>query len=304
MHDAVSGDMAKLDGQVALITGGGRGIGRAIAEELAAAGAAVAVLARSADELNETVRRIASRGHKAVAYSADVTDASAVRKTVETVEATLGSIDVLVNNAGTPKPLLPFVETEPEEWWQGMQVNMLGPVICTRFVLPAMVSRRRGRIINISSGGGTYAIPYFSSYVCSKTALIRFTECLAIECEPYGISVFSISPGTVKTAMAEYSLNSPEGKKWLPWFRRFFDEGATVPPERPAKLVAQLASGIADKLSGRFLSIYDDIENLVAHHDDIERQNLYTLKLERLGGAVSANPVLASIIAEARKPRA
>jgi NAD(P)-dependent dehydrogenase (short-subunit alcohol dehydrogenase family) len=130
--------------------------------------------------------------------------------------------------------------------------------------------------------------------------VIRFTECLAIETKPYGISVFSISPGTVRTAMSEYSLNSPEGKKWLPWFKRIFDEGLVVPAVHPAALVLELASGRADSLSGRFLSFYDDLDGLLKSADDVEQKNLYTLKVERL--AAPPNPAMASILAASRKP--
>jgi NAD(P)-dependent dehydrogenase (short-subunit alcohol dehydrogenase family) len=289
-----------LKDQVALVTGGGRGIGRAIAQSLAGAGAAVAVTSRSADELNETVRVIKEAGGRAVAYPADVTDASQIHATVTEIEKRLGPIQVLVNNAGSPGPLKPLLETDVNEWWRAMEVNMLGPLLCTRFVLPGMASRRRGRIINVSSGGGTMAIPFFSSYVCGKTALIRFTECMALETKAYGIAVFSISPGTVRTAMSEYSLNSPEGKKWLPWFKRIFDEGLVVPPERPAELVLELASGRLDSLSGRFLSIYDDLDQLLKSAADMEQRNLYALKVERL--AAPPNPALASILDAARKP--
>ena len=288
-----------LKDQVALVTGGGRGIGRAIAQSLAAAGAAVAVTSRSAEELNETVRAIENDGGSALAYPADVTDAVAVQATVTAIEASLGPIDVLVNNAGSLGPLKPLLETEVNEWWRAMEVNVLGPLLCTRLVLPGMVSRRRGRIINVSSGGGAMAIPFFSSYVCGKTALIRFTECLALETKAYGIAVFSISPGTVRTAMSEYSLNSPEGKKWLPWFKRIFDEGLAVPAERPAALVLQLASGRLDNLSGRFLSIYDDLDELLKSATDLEQKNLYALKVERL--AAPPSPAMASILAAARK---
>ena len=289
----------RLKDQVALVTGGGRGIGRAIAQSLAAAGAVVAVTSRSAEELKETVRAIEEDGGRALAYPADVTDAVAVQATVTAIEASLGPIDVLVNNAGSLGPLKPLLETEVNEWWRAMEVNVLGPLLCTRLVLPGMVSHRRGRIINVSSGGGAMAIPFFSSYVCGKTALIRFTECLAIETKPYGIAVFSISPGTVRTAMSEYSLNSPEGKKWLPWFKRIFDEGLAVPAERPAALVLQLASGRLDNLSGRFLSIYDDLDELLKSATDLEQKNLYVLKVERL--AVPPSPAMASILAAARK---
>lgn len=288
-----------LKDQVALVTGGGRGIGRAIAQLLAAAGAAVAVTSRSAEELNETVRAIENDGGRALAYPADVTDAVAVQATVTAIEASLGPIDVLVNNAGSLGPLKPLLETEISDWWRAMEVNVLGPLLSTRLVLPGMVSRRRGRIINVSSGGGAMAIPFFSSYVCGKTALIRFTECLALETKAYGIAVFSISPGTVRTAMSEYSLNSPEGKKWLPWFKRIFDEGFVVPAERPAALVLELASGRADNLSGRFLSIYDDLDELLKSAADLEQKNLYALKVERL--AAPPSPAMASILAAARK---
>lgn len=289
----------RLRNQVALVTGGGRGIGRAIAQSLAAAGAAVAVTSRSADELNETVRAIEKDGGRAVAYPADVTDAPQIQSAVTAIEASLGPIDVLVNNAGSPGPLRPLLETEVADWWRAIEVNLLGPLLCTRLVLPGMVSRRCGRIINVSSGGGANAIPFFSSYVCGKTAVIRLTECLALETKPYGIAVFSIAPGTVRTAMSEYSLNSPDGKKWLPWFKRIFDEGLAVPAERPAALVLELASGRADSLSGRFLSVYDDLDELLQNVADLEQKNLYTLKVERL--AAPPNPVMASIMAAARK---
>jgi NAD(P)-dependent dehydrogenase (short-subunit alcohol dehydrogenase family) len=297
---AQSSQTTRLKDQVALVTGGGRGIGRAIAQSLAAAGAAVAVTSRSVDELNETVRVIEKDGGRAVAYPADVTNAPQIHATVTEIEKLLGPIQVLVNSAGSPGPLKPLLETDVNDWWRAIEVNMLGPLLCTRFVLPGMVSRRHGRIINVSSGAGTMAIPFFSSYVCGKTALIRFTECLALETKSYGIAVFSISPGTVRTAMSEYSLNSPEGKKWLPWFKRIFDEGLVVPPERPAELVLKLASGRLDSLSGRFLSIYDDLDQLLKSAADMEQRNLYALKVERL--AAPPNPALASILAAARKP--
>lgn len=286
--------------RVAVVTGGGRGIGRAIAQSLAAAGAVVAVTSRSADELNETVRVIEKDGGRAVAYPADITDAAQTQSAVAAIEASLGPIDVLVNNAGSPGPLKPLLETEVSDWWRAMEVNLLGPLLCTRLVLPGMVSRRRGRVINISSGAGTTATPFFSSYVCSKTAVIRFTECLALETKPYGIAVFSISPGTVRTAMSEYALNSPEGKKWLPWFKRIFDEGLVVPPERPAALVLELASGRADSLSGRFLSVYDDLDQLLKSAEELVQKNLYALKVEPL--VAPPNPAMASIMAAALKP--
>jgi NAD(P)-dependent dehydrogenase (short-subunit alcohol dehydrogenase family) len=289
-----------LQGQVALVTGGGRGIGRAIAQALASAGAAVAVVSRSAGELSETVHLVRQDGGHASAFPADVTNAEEMHRAIDDIEQSLGPVDVLVNNAGTAKPLAPFAECDVKEWWRGMEVNMLGPLLCSRFVLPTMISRRKGRIINMSSGAGAMAMTNFSSYVCSKTALVRFTECLALETKSHGIAVFAVAPGTVRTTMSEYSLNSAEGQKWLPWFKRIFDEGFTVPPERPASLVLELASGRADALSGRFLSIYDDLDQLVRNSGEVEKRNLHALKVERLAAA-SPNSALAAIMAESRK---
>lgn len=300
MQERAAEKSVRLKGQVALVTGGGRGIGRTIAQILAVAGASVAVLSRSVEELSETVRLVQQDGGRAAAYPADVTDAQAIRSAIRAIEESLGPVDVLVNNAGTPKPLAPFAESDVDEWWRGMEVNLLGPAICSRYVLPGMIARRRGSIINISSGAGAMAMTHFSSYVCGKTALVRFTECLALENKSHGIAVFAIAPGTVRTAMSEYSLNSVEGQKFLPWFKRLFDEGFTVPPERPAELVLELASGRADALSGRFISIYDDLEQLIASAADLQQRNLHVLKVERLATG-APNPALASIMAASRK---
>jgi NAD(P)-dependent dehydrogenase (short-subunit alcohol dehydrogenase family) len=268
--------------KVAVVTGGGRGLGRAFARALAAQGHAVAVVARSEAELAETVRQVEVGGGHAKAFVADVTDADAVDEVVSGVEQALGAIDVLVNNAGIAGPIGPLLTSTIADWWRALEVNLKGQVICAYRVLPGMVSRRQGRIINVASGGGAYMLPNFSAYITSKTALIRFAECLAAEVKDAGVSVFAMGPGTVRTAMSEYSLNSPEGRKWLPWFRPIFDEGRDLPPERPAELVVTLASGRADALTGRFIRPDDDIEKLLASPEAIAKANLYTLQVPRL----------------------
>jgi NAD(P)-dependent dehydrogenase (short-subunit alcohol dehydrogenase family) len=125
-------------------------------------------------------------------------------------------------------------------------------------------------------------LPYFSAYVTSKTAFIRFSECLAFEVKDRGIAVFAMGPGTVRTAMSEYSLNSPEGRTWLPWFRDIFDEGRDLPPERPAELLVALASGKADVLSGRYVYPADDLDRLIEEAREIETRKLYSLQVQRL----------------------
>lgn len=158
---------------VAVVTGGGRGLGRAFALALAAADHAVAVISRSAAELDETVMLIERAGGRAQAFLADMTDASAVGRAFTDVERWLGPIDLLVNNAGMLGPLGPFADSTVDDWWRTIEVNLRGQILCAHQVLPAMIARRRGRIVNIANGGGATMLPYFSAYVTSKTALIR-----------------------------------------------------------------------------------------------------------------------------------
>jgi NAD(P)-dependent dehydrogenase (short-subunit alcohol dehydrogenase family) len=268
--------------KVAVVTGGGRGLGRAFAQALAAAGYVVAVMARSEAELAETVALVERSGGKANAFAADVTDGTAVDRAFTEVERTLGPVDLLVNNAGVVGPLGPFAKSDAGAWWRTLEVNLRGQMLCAHRVLPGMIARRRGRIVNIASGGGATMLPYFSAYVTSKTALIRFSECLAFEVKDHGIAVFAMGPGTVRTAMSEYSLNSPEGRTWLPWFRDIFEEGRDLPPERPAALLVALASGKADVLSGRYVYPPDDLDRMIKEAREIEAGKLYSLQVQRL----------------------
>jgi NAD(P)-dependent dehydrogenase (short-subunit alcohol dehydrogenase family) len=299
-EDSNTGQSFSLQGQVAVVTGGGRGIGRAIAHTLAGAGTSVAVMARSKNEIDETVSLIEQAGHRALPLAADVTDEDDVAEAVKMVERELGPVDILINNAAGLKPFGPFWETNVEEWWRTLEVNLLGVARCTHAVLPGMVARGRGHIVNVSSGAGAVSTPYYTAYTVSKAALIRFTECLALEAGPEGVALFAISPGTVRTAMAEYSLGSEEGKKWLPWFKRVFDEGFDVPAERAAELVLRLVSGKYDVLSGKMVSIYDDLERLKAAAVQIGQRNLYSLKMETLAPGVGS-PAMGAILAAARQ---
>jgi NAD(P)-dependent dehydrogenase (short-subunit alcohol dehydrogenase family) len=271
-----------LRNQVSVVTGGGRGLGRAFAQALAAAGSVVAVAARSAAEIAETVALIEQAGGRAHGFTLDVTDADGVDRKFAEIEQSVGEVDLLVNNAGGAGPIGPFSQSSVADWWRAIDVNLRGQMLCAHRVLPGMIARRRGRIINIASGGGAYMVPHFSAYVTSKTALIRFSECIAVEVEADGVSVFSMGPGTVRTAMSEYSLNSPEGKTWLPWFRTIFDEGRDLPPERPAALLLTLASGRVDGLSGCFFRPDDDLDAIVAQAATVKERKLYSLQVGRL----------------------
>jgi NAD(P)-dependent dehydrogenase (short-subunit alcohol dehydrogenase family) len=242
---------------VALVTGGGRGIGRAFALALSKQGWRVAAASRTQAELTETLRLL-NAGADAIAIQADVTGQRAVESMVATVEEKLGPVDLLVNNAGAGPPFGPLWESGADEWWRNIEVNLKGPMLCSRAVLPGMIERRRGTIINVASGAGTVSIPYLSAYVTAKTALIRLTELLADELRPHGVCVFAIEPGAVRTAMAEQLLQSEEGKRWLPWFQRIFDEGRDVTTQPAEELLLHLASGKAAELSGRFFTVKAD----------------------------------------------
>ena len=257
----------------ALVTGGGRGIGQGVALRLAKEGMRVAVSARSADQLAETVRL--SDG-KILAITADVSQWEDVCVMVARAERELGPIDLLINNAGIGGPLAPFLDAEPDDWWKTLEVNLRGPYLCCRAVLPGMIARRAGRILNMASGAGTYPIPDMSAYVASKTALIRLSEQLAIEMKPYGIGVFPIRPGVVRTAMVE------EGRQAIPLIQKILDEGQAVTPDVVADLVLFLASGKADRLSGRIFSVNEDLEEMVRRAEEVERNNLYVLRSRRL----------------------
>ncbi len=258
---------------VALVTGAGRGIGRAIALALAKNGWQVAAAARSADELDETVSLAEGR---MLAAPADVSDPASIAALVRRVESELGPVSLLVNNAGMGTPLGPFWENDPAEWWRCQEVNLRGPMLLSRAIVPGMLARRSGRIVNVSSGAGSAPFQDLSAYVVSKTALIRFSEQLALELKPHGVSVFPIRPGVVRTRMLE------ESRTQLPFVQQFLDRGVDVPPEVPAALVVKLASGCADALSGRLLSIDDDIDDLVRRAAEIQSQDRYVLRSQKL----------------------
>ena len=271
-----------LSGQVALVTGGGRGIGRALAVGVAEAGAAVAVIARTEEQLVETARLIEAGGGKAIALPGDVSDRTTVERLVAAVEERLGPIDLLVNNAGTAGvPCLDW-EIDPDRWWRTIEINVRGPYLCSRTVLPGMIERRRGRIVNISSSSAELPDPFLAAYGASKAALTHMTHSLAVATRKYGISVFAYGPGLVRTAMTDHLEHSPEVPKEVrDMFKAVFEAGVDIPPERSAQGLLFLASGRADVLTGRYLDVRWGLPDLVKRADEIERDNLYALRIHR-----------------------
>jgi NAD(P)-dependent dehydrogenase (short-subunit alcohol dehydrogenase family) len=250
---------------------------------LASAGAAVAVVARSGDQLAETVSLIEETGGRAISFQADVTDQQAIEQMVLDVERSLGPVALLVNNAGLGGPVGRAWEVDADEWWRCIDVNLRGPFLCARAVIPRMITRRSGRVINMSSGLGLRPWTYGSAYAISKAALIRLGENLAAETKEHSISVFNIQPGFVRTAATEAMAESPDAEKWFGgMFRRALTEGKPFeasPPELAAHLVLVLASGRADALSGCFIGIGDDVVKMVSRAEEIQRDGLHTLRL-------------------------
>ena len=261
-----------LTGQVALIIGGSRGLGRAFAQALAAAGAQVAITGRSSDELHQTAQDISTQTSQVLGIPADVTDTNAALQVVATVEQQLGPITLLVNNAGQFRAFGSVDVVEPDAWWNEIEVNVRGPFLYARAVLPGMRVRQAGRIINVASGAGTISIPKGSAYVVSKTALIRLSETMAQETAADGIRVFAIHPGTVRTPMNDYVHDAPEVAAVFPElqqsFRTTYAEGLDTPIEQSVQLVLSIAAGAADELSGYYLEVGDDFDALVVQRKD------------------------------------
>jgi NAD(P)-dependent dehydrogenase (short-subunit alcohol dehydrogenase family) len=279
-------DTKLLAGQVALVTGSGRGLGRAYAIALAQAGAAVAVTARTATEVQAVQQDIEQHGGRALATTTEVTDRHAVAQLMATVEQRLGPVDLLVNNAGVLRAIGRVTDMDADDWWREVEINVRGPFLCSQAVLPGMIRRERGRIINVASVGGLQAIDGFSAYCLSKAALVRFSESLAIENKAHGIVAFAIHPGNVRTAMTEYLHDSEVVRQRAPrmqeaW-QQMFAEKKDTPIERSVALVLQLATGQADALSGRYIDAEDDLTELLRHADEIQSKDLYTLRLRQL----------------------
>jgi 3-oxoacyl-[acyl-carrier protein] reductase len=245
----------------AIVTGASRGIGRASALALAAAGYDVVVTART-EEVHDVQALL---GGKSAVVVGDVSDPAHAADVVAAAEK-IGPVELLVNNAGTAAGVAPLWESDAEVWWRVVTINLRGPALMSAATIPGMIAAGRGRIVNVNSLGGAHAFPGHSAYSVSKAALSRLTDCLAAELADTGVLVFDLSPGLVHTALADAGgvFDDVPEEDWTPM-------------ETAVGALLALAGGQYDALNGRFVHAEDDLDDLLiraAVHEDCRRMRL------------------------------
>ena len=208
----------------------------------------------------------------------DVTDRAAVDRAFTAIDAELGPVTILVNNAGTLNAVGPFSDIDPDVWWRELEIHLRGTLLCSHAALARMVPRHSGRVINVGGLLGQQGEPYSTAYTSAKAAMYRLSECLSAELEDSGVHAFCISPGPVLTKMTKAMVDSDEGRRWLPEFSAL-SEDEWVPADRGAALVHRLSRGDADELSGRALHVMDDLDDLITRVDAVSSGDRLTLRI-------------------------
>jgi NAD(P)-dependent dehydrogenase (short-subunit alcohol dehydrogenase family) len=285
---------ARLTGTVALITGGGRGIGRLLGQALAGAGASVGLIARSSGELAESVRLITEADGQAAAAAADASSPAAIKRAVCDLQDRLGPVSLLVNNAGIGGPVGDAWDVPADAWWHTIEVNLGSAFLCTRLVLRGMAERGAGRIINITSSAGVLRWPQSSAYAVSKAAMIKLTENVAAEARCRGVGIFSVDPGLLAIGLSAAAVagtaapGSGEARRDT-WIRQQLAAGRGAEPASVTRMVTRIAAGDADQLSGCHLSVHDDLDAMLALARRAPRRDLYCLRRHQPAG-IAAEP--------------
>jgi NAD(P)-dependent dehydrogenase (short-subunit alcohol dehydrogenase family) len=257
-----------LSGQIAIVTGAGRGIGKGIALRLAAEGAAVALTSRNKAQLDGVLAQIEAAGGRGLAVAGDVTVHADAERVARATDERLGGVTLLVNNAGVAGPYGPVGVVDPGAWWAAQKVHILAPFLFMTAVLPGMIERRRGRIINISSPRSHMVTANLSAYGLGKAAQNRLADLVANEVKDYGVKAFALDPGSIMTEMADETMTSPDAQRWVPkMVERLHELKGKQGPEEGMQWCTDrcvaLASGRYDALSGRYIDRTDDPEEML-----------------------------------------
>ncbi len=244
-------DKFRLDGRVALVTGAGRGLGKAMAVALAEAGADVVVAARTVQQIEQTASEVRQTGRNCLPVRADVSKSVEVRALVESTLARFGKIDILVNNAGGGTPRS-FVAISDEEWKESLDANLSSVFYCCREVGRQMIARGKGKIINISSTAGVVASPKNAPYHVAKAGIILLTRALAVEWARYHINVNAIGPGQFRTSLTEGYLSNDLTREAV--LSRIPQRRVGL-PEELGPLAVYLASDASDFMTGEVIFI-------------------------------------------------
>jgi NAD(P)-dependent dehydrogenase (short-subunit alcohol dehydrogenase family) len=286
-------EQMKLSGGTAVVTGAGTGIGRALALGFAREGARVVCCGRREAPLQATVEKIRELRGEGLAIPTDVTKWDQVQAMVRRAVEAYGRIDLLFNNAGSFGYVGPLWRAEPDEWWHDVEVNLLGTMQCCRAVLPHMMERDSGIILNMDGGGGSNGPnPGGISYGSSKAAILRLTESLARELETAGSSVrvFAMMPGFVRTEMTESLIRTPDRAQWQSGVRSLMGSSAQLPPDACLRATLELLRIEGPELNGRIMYPDFDYERIGKNKKEIQRNNLYVLRFLTLDGPLGEWP--------------
>jgi NAD(P)-dependent dehydrogenase (short-subunit alcohol dehydrogenase family) len=276
--------MKALDGLVAIVTGGGQGLGAAIAEHYVTAGASVMICGRNLASLEAIKARLQpalAAGQRFEIAAADVAMPAQVDLLVAKTLERFGRIDVLVNNAGVYGPMGRIDEVDWQDWVDAISINLLGTVYPSRAVLAHYLERGRGKIINISGGGATNPLPGISAYAAAKAAVVRFTETMALEVRGHGIDINAIAPGLLATRLTDQLLEAGPAKVGQAFFERISNsvKGGGTPLAVPAKLCVWLASAASDGVTGKLIAaVWDPYESFPQHLAELGGTDIYTLR--------------------------
>ena len=269
------------DGQrrTALVTGGGRGLGRAIGERLAAEGVAVGLIARTADEVEAAAGAIGLGGGRARGFAADVLDREGFGRAVARFVDWAGGCDTLICAAGRLRSVGPLVGVDLDDWWLDVSTSLRGAAVATRAAWPALRASDSASIQLLIGPGHNGDLAFAAGYGAAQAGLARLAESLAVEGRADRIAVYALNPGLVPTALTNHLLEDPEARRWLPRFTEAFAEGKEVGPEVVAEMAVWLAERRPSALNGRVVSALITPEILETRLDRIAVEGLNVLRL-------------------------